>query len=71
MNRNLIAVAVMAAGIGLGLGLGLAPIASAVSPYENCSEAAADGVYNIPEGSDNYWPDGDRDDDGIACESSG
>jgi len=67
MNRNLIAVAIMAAGIGLGL----APTATAVSSYESCSEAADDGVYNIPEGSDNYWPDGDRDDDGIACESSG
>lgn len=54
-----------------GLGLGLAPTATAVSPYESCSEAADDGVYNIPEGSDNYWSGGDRDDDGIACESSG
>lgn len=53
-----------------GIGLVLAPVAAA-SPYESCSEAANDGVYNIPEGSDNYWPDGDRDDDGIACESTG
>ena len=67
MNRSTIAVAVMAASIGLGL----APTATAVSPYENCSEAADDGVYNIPESSDDYWSDGDRDDDGIACESSG
>lgn len=67
MNRKLIAVAIMAAGIALGL----APTATAVSPYESCSEAADDGVYNIPEGSDNYWSGGDRDDDGIACESSG
>ena len=67
MTRNLIAVAVVVAGIGMGL----APTASAVSPYESCSEAADDGVYNIPEDSDDYWSGGDRDDDGIACESSG
>ena len=67
MTRKVIAVAVVVASIGLGL----APTATAVSPYENCSEAADDGVYNIPEGSDDYWSDGDRDDDGIACESSG
>ena len=54
-----------------GVVLGLAPTAMAVSPYESCSEAAEDGVYNIPEDSDDYWPGGDRDDDGIACESSG
>lgn len=68
MNRSMIAVAVV---IAAGIGLGLAPTATAVSPYESCSEAADDGVYNIPEGSDNYWSGGDRDDDGIACESSG
>ncbi len=67
MNRNLVAVAVVVAGIGLGL----APTASTGPSYDSCSEAAEDGVFNIPEDSDDYWPGGDRDDDGIACESSG
>ena len=48
-----------------------APVAAASGPYSSCSEAAEDGVYNIPEDSDDYWSGGDRDDDGIACESSG
>ena len=67
MNRSMIAVAVVVAGIGLGL----APTASAGPSYDTCTEAAEDGVFNIPEDSEDYWPDGDRDDDGIACESSG
>ena len=64
--KKFLPAALAAAGIGLFLTPG-----AAASPYESCSEAANDGVYNIPEGSDNYWPDGDRDDDGIACESTG
>ncbi len=64
---KLIALAVAATAIGLGL----APVAAANGPYSSCSEAAEDGVYNIPEDSDDYWSGGDRDDDGIACEYSG
>ena len=64
---KLIALAVVAAGIGLGL----APAVQQRTLYESCSEAAEDGVYNIPEDSDDYWSGGDRDDDGIACEYSG
>ncbi len=59
------------AAIGVGVAVLLAPVAAASGPYSSCSEAAEDGVYNIPEDSDDYWPGGDRDDDGIACESSG
>ena len=47
------------------LGAGLA---SADGKYSTCGEAAADGVFNIPEGDPNYWDDGDRDQDGVACE---
>lgn len=51
-------------------GLGLAPVVlAAAAPYGNCSEAHADGRYDIPRGDDAYWDDGDRDQDGIACES--
>ncbi len=53
------------------LGLGLAPFAAA-SPgpvYKNCTEAHNDGVWDIPSSDEAYWEDGDRDGDGIACES--
>jgi Excalibur calcium-binding domain len=49
--------------------LGLAPTASASGPYANCTQAHADGRYDIPQGDPDYWPAGDRDHDGIACES--
>lgn len=65
MVRASVAVAAVVA----GLGVVLAPVASASGPYSSCGEAAADGVYNIPEGDSNYWPGGDRDKDGIACEA--
>jgi hypothetical protein len=29
--------------------LGLAPLASATGPYKNCTEAHADGRYDIPQ----------------------
>lgn len=45
---------------------------SAVDPgpvFATCADAKAAGVSNIPKGDPAYWPGGDRDDDGIACES--
>lgn len=36
--------------------------------YANCTEARADGAYNIPQDDPAYWEDGDRDGDGYACE---
>jgi hypothetical protein len=45
--------------------IGVAPAAVADGPYANCSEARA----NIPQGDPDYWSAGDRDSDGIACES--
>jgi hypothetical protein len=53
----------------LAAAVGAAPVASASGPYANCSEAHADGRYDIPKGDPDYWSKGDRDDDGIACES--
>ena len=38
--------------------------------YSTCSEAAEDGVFNIPDGHEDYWDEGDRDGDGIACEQN-
>jgi Excalibur calcium-binding domain len=61
--RVLLAVAALAAAVGV------APVAVADPPYKNCSQARADGRYNIPKGDPAYRPQLDRDDDGIACES--
>lgn len=62
----------VAAALGVG-GLVLAPLASAYEygpVYSTCSDAHDAGVYNIPKGDPAYWPDGDRDGDGFACEPS-
>lgn len=48
---------------------GAAPVAVADGPYANCSAAHDDGRYDIPRGDPDYWIDGDRDEDGVACES--
>ena len=37
--------------------------------YKNCTEAHQDGRWDIPQGDPDYWDRGDRDHDGIACES--
>jgi hypothetical protein len=49
-------------------GTGLAPIAAA-RPYANCTQAHKDGRWDIPQDDPAYWSGGDRDGDGIACES--
>ena len=56
------------AAFAFGLAFGVAPVASAEGPYRNCTEAHQDGAGDIPQGSSDYWPAGDRDNDGIACE---
>jgi hypothetical protein len=62
--RVFIATAAIAA-----VAVGVAPTASAVGPYRNCTAAHQDGRYDIPQGDPDYWSGGDRDGDGIACES--
>ena len=59
------------AAVAVGVGLGLAPTAfAAPGPvYANCTEAREAGDTDIPVGDDAYWSDGDRDGDGVACES--
>ena len=44
-------------------------VAQAQRPYANCTEAHQDGRYDIPESDPAYWPGGDRDHDGFACDS--
>ncbi|MCX8495932.1 MAG: excalibur calcium-binding domain-containing protein [Akkermansiaceae bacterium] len=45
----------------------LAPLPSAPY-YSNCSQAHADGRYDIPRGDPSYRTKLDRDGDGYACE---
>ncbi len=49
--------------------LSAAPAFATTTSYPNCDAAAADGVYNIPQGDPRYAPGLDRDKDGIACEN--
>jgi hypothetical protein len=58
-----VAAAIAAAAIGV------APVAAASGQYANCTQAHNDGRYDIPQGDPDYWSGGDRDGDGIACES--
>lgn len=63
MVRVLITAAILA-----GAAFGAAPTAFAGPPYKNCSEAHADGRYNIPSDDSAYQDKLDRDGDGYACE---
>jgi hypothetical protein len=65
MMRVLLATALTVVGVGVML----APVATAERPYKNCTEAHKDGRYDIPQDDPAYWPGGDRDGDGYACES--
>jgi Excalibur calcium-binding domain len=64
MLRTAFAITTLAVGIGTFL----APAALADPPYKNCSEAHADGRYNIPSNDPAYRSQLDRDGDGYACE---
>ena len=61
-------VLVAASFLVLATAISLAPVATAAGPYNNCSQAKADGVCNITQDSPYYLPKLDRDSDGIACE---
>lgn len=52
----------------VSVGIATAPAGLADPPYRNCSEAHADGRYNIPSTDSAYRPQLDRDGDGFACE---
>lgn len=60
--------AMAAIGAVFVLGTAVAPVAVAGPPYQNCSEAHADGRYNIPSDDPAYSSKLDRDHDGLACE---
>ena len=65
---NMFRVVVAASFLVIAAAIGLAPQAVASGPYKNCTAAHQDGRWNIPKGDPDYWPAGDRDNDGIACE---
>ena len=65
MFRTLVAAALVAAAAALGA----ASVAHADGPYANCTQAKADGRYDIPQGDPDYKSSQDRDGDGVACES--
>ena len=48
--------------------LAASPTAAATMPFENCTEAAAAGVYNIPSTDPRFQPGLDSDGDGTGCE---
>jgi hypothetical protein len=50
--------------------LSATPAMAVGTAYDNCSDAAAQGVYNIPAGSPGYGTHLDSDLDGIGCENS-
>jgi hypothetical protein len=64
-----VAVAAIISGVASAVAIGAAPAALAQSKYSNCTQAHKDGRYDIPKGDPDYWPGGDRDNDGVACES--
>jgi hypothetical protein len=52
----------------VGIEIRTAPTALAGPPYQNCSEARADGRSSIPYTDPAYRPELDLDGDGLACE---
>lgn len=52
-------------------GLSMAPASAAPFAFDNCDQAYALGVGNIPEGQPGYSRDLDRPYDGVACEGGG
>lgn len=65
------------AGFALAAAIGISAVsatpAMALTPtgqFENCSEAAANGVYNIPASDPRYGAHLDSDLDGVGCEDA-
>jgi hypothetical protein len=61
--------AIVVAAAIVGAAIGTAPATLAAGPYANCTQAHKDGRWDIPQGDPDYWSAGDRDGDGVACES--
>lgn len=69
MKKLSIALATSAvAGVSL---LSASPALAVVLPFDNCTEAANVGVFNIPAGTPGYQAGLDRDMDGFGCDAAG
>jgi hypothetical protein len=66
---KMLVVAAVIGACGGAVAIGAAPVALAQGQYSNCTQAHKDGRWDIPQGDPDYWSGGDRDGDGIACES--
>ena len=64
------AVLSLATVVGFSILSATPAMATTMGAYENCSAAAAQGVYNIPAGSPGYGEHLDSDLDGVGCENS-
>lgn len=51
--------------------LSASPALAVGLPFNNCTEAANVGVYNIPFGTPGYQPGLDADKDGFGCDAAG
>lgn len=69
MKKMSIALA-MSGVAGLSL-FSAAPALAVGLPFNNCPEAAAAGVYNIPADSPAYQPKLDANNDGFGCDAAG
>lgn len=69
MNKRTAGLAVAVA-VGF-TALSATPALAVALPFDNCGEAEALGVYNIPAGTPGYQPKLDRDNDGFGCDAAG
>ena len=68
--REIAAGATLTAAVGFSA-LSAAPAMAAPFVFDNCTQAASYGVYNIPAGSPGYGTHLDQPVDGIGCEKDG
>ena len=68
--KKLSAVVAVSAIAGASL-LSASPAFAVGLPFDNCTEAASVGVYNIPRGTPGYQPGLDRNDNGFGCDDPG
>lgn len=61
---------VVAAAAGLTM-LSATPAMAVGLPFDNCTQAANVGVFNIPVNTPGYQPKLDRDKDGFGCDAAG
>lgn len=68
--KKIAAGATLAAAVGFSA-LSATPAMAAPFVFDNCSQAASYGVYNIPAGSPGYGTHLDQPVDGVGCEKDG